>query len=117
MKVAQVPATINGHELVVKEDSVIQPDGWRLSTKLLPGDHFSSLRISTGWEFGIQSLAVEVRITGRTFQRIEGSYWTRVEITFVGDGEPDQKHGGWMSVEHLWAQHRTFQEAAATYTN
>ena len=45
--------------------------------------------------------AVNVKVTGRTLQRRGGfgARWVRVQMTFVGDGEPDQTRSGWMVVD------------------
>jgi len=55
------------------------------------GDRLDNSNPST-----IPSLAVNVVVTGRTWQRRQGDYYVRVEIEFVGDGEPSVFAGGWM---------------------
>ena len=44
--------------------------------------------------------AVRIDVTGRTLQRrpYNGTDWVKVQITFVGDGEPDTVGNGWMKV-------------------
>ena len=102
MKIAQKPVEIYGKPVEVKVDSYIEPDGWKLGQRLTEGDDFSSFRIPTGYDFGITSLAVEVRVTGRTWQRRAGEYWVRVEIIFLKDGDgPDIVHHGWMIKDWL----------------
>jgi len=89
--------TIYGQEIEVKVGSVIKPDNWRFTQRLeestWPEAQFV---LPTGYDFGITHLSVNVIVTGRTFQRREGEYWVRVQIEFVGDGEPSTLHGGWL---------------------
>lgn len=88
---------IYGNEVEVAVGSVIHPDNWRFSQKLIPSNwDAAQFCIPTGHDYGITHLSVNVRVTGRTFQRREGDYWVRVQIEFVGDGEPSTFHGGWM---------------------
>jgi hypothetical protein len=47
----------------------------------------------------IKELAVNVTVTGRTLQRMQGDLFVRVKIEFVGDGEPSTFTGGWLKVE------------------
>lgn len=47
---------------------------------------------------GLRDVAVNVSITGRTFQYRQGFYYVRVRIEFVGDGEPSSFCGGWLEV-------------------
>lgn len=88
---------IYGRQVEVKVGSVIKPDGWSLAQRL-EDSYWSeaAFRIPTSRLAGITSIAVNVTITGRTLQRREGSLWVRVQIEFVGDGEPSTYHSGWM---------------------
>ena len=47
----------------------------------------------------IDTVAVNVEVTGRTLQRKWGGYYVRVRITWVGDCEPDTHGSGWMEVK------------------
>ena len=64
--------------------------------KLMPGDDFSDsgypgcqFRILVNGGMGpIPSVAVNVKVTGKTPVRYNGDYWLRCQIEFVGDCEP-----------------------------
>lgn len=88
---------IYGNEVEVKVGSCIRPDGWRFGERLTVSDwNKAQFRLPTGSSGPIKSLAVNVTITGRTWQRREGDLWVRVRVEFVGDGEPSVFVGGWM---------------------
>ena len=40
---------------------------------------------------------MNVKVTGRTFQTFHGVRAVRVEVEFVGDGEPSEFVHGWMA--------------------
>lgn len=85
-----------GHDHV-QVGGIVKPDGWRLAQKLTDSDWDAArFRIPTGQTVGILSLAANVTITGRNPQRREGEWWVRVQIEFVGDGEPSTRSGGWL---------------------
>lgn len=86
-----------GFDVTPRAGLCVRPDGWQFGEQLIEGDSFSTLRLRTGQRV-IESLAVEIAVTGRTLQRRYGMCWVRVRITFVGDGEPDVISGGWMEV-------------------
>lgn len=88
---------IYGNEVEVRVGSCIRPDGWRFSQRLIASSWDKArFRLPTGSAGPIKSLAVNVVVTGRTWQRREGDYWVRVRIEFVGDCEPSVFVGGWM---------------------
>lgn len=90
-------ATIYENEVTPAVDSIIHIDGWQFATRLTASDwDQAAFRIPTGYSFGITSLAVNVTVTGRTFQNRQGELWVRVKVEFVGDGEPSSFQGGWM---------------------
>lgn len=72
---------IYGIEISPKIDSLIMPDGWPVwkSTRLVAGDSFSTFRIPLMSGGPIKSLAVEVKVTGRTLQRHNGLRCVRGE--------------------------------------
>lgn len=47
-----------------------------------------------------RDVAVNVKVTGKTVRydapKLGGVPLVRVQVTFVGDGEPDEKVGGWV---------------------
>lgn len=80
----------------------VEPDGWRgLGGNLQSGSDYSDSSFA-GCAFYLPTrhdsmqIASNIRITGRTLQKRKGAYWVRVEIEFVGDGEPSEFTGGWM---------------------
>ncbi len=95
-------AVIYGQEITVGVGSVIMPDGWRFAEKLIPETwDKADFRIPTPHLAPvIESLAVKVEVTGRTYQRKNGEYWVRVRIEYVGDCEPSTFVPGWM--KRVW---------------
>ena len=94
--------TIYGFDVTPRIGSVIQPDQWKLSGRLIDveifGKKFSEFRLTTNNGI-IESLPVRIEVTRRTLQRRHGERWVRVRITFLHDGdEPDVTTGGLMFV-------------------
>jgi hypothetical protein len=83
------------YEVEAKPGMYVKPDGWSVGQFLISGDSFSALRLETGHTV-IESLAVEIEITGRKFRYLNGSRFIRVKIIFLGDCEPNQETRGWM---------------------
>jgi hypothetical protein len=88
-----------GHQ--VKQDSLLEVDGWKRSERLFKGLELPEWRcdfyLSTGLTAGVMHVAVNIDVTGEKAQRRGGDLMRRVRVTFVGDGEPDQVVGGWVS--------------------
>jgi hypothetical protein len=83
-------------DMPIKVGTYVRPDGWGLGNCLTAGlEGFCDFYLPTNSGGPIKEVAVNVEVTGRTMQRREGSYWVRVKITFVGDGEPDVVVRGW----------------------
>jgi hypothetical protein len=93
--------TIYGREYEVKIGSRVRPENWApyKSNQLIAGDSFSTFRMPTMSLGPITSLACEVELTGRTIQRVDGTYAIRCKIIFPGDGEPDTVTKGWMYID------------------
>lgn len=88
-----------GNDVSVYAGRHVCPDRWQLGNKIRVDETgFATWRIDTFNGGPIASLACEVVVTGRTLQRRMGSYYVRVRITFVGDGEPDTVTSGWMLI-------------------
>ena len=91
---------IYGNEIELKVGSCIRPDGWNFGGRLISSDwDKAQFRLPRPAAFSgdpIQSLGVNIVVTGRTVQRRECGFWVRVRIEFVGDGEPSEFTGGWM---------------------
>ena len=87
-----------GWNVAPKIGRYVCPDKWSIGECLIAGDNFSSFRLPTNNNGPIKSLAVEIKITGRTLRRVNGIRCVRVKIIFVGDCEPNQVCGGWMEV-------------------
>jgi len=93
-------AVIYDETVEPKIGSFIKPDGWALGSKLEASDwDAAAFRIPLNSAGPITSLAVNVIVTGRTWQRRNASYYVRVRIEFVGDGEPSTFTTGWMHRE------------------
>ena len=91
--------TIYGREIAVKLDSYIVPEGWRFGGRLQASNwEAAQFYLPTNSGGPVESLAVNVQITGKTLQRRNGSSMVKVKIEFVGDGEPSTFTGGWMLV-------------------
>lgn len=93
---------IMGFDVTPKLGSVIQPDQWKLSGRLIDGEifgkKFSEFRLTTNNGI-IESLPVLVEVTGRTLKYRHGERWVRVRITFLrDDDEPEETSGGFMFV-------------------
>ncbi len=88
-----------GNDVSVKEDRYIKPDGWAYGSRIRKDEiEFATWRIPTNSGGPIESLAIEVEVTGRTLQRRQGSYYVRVKVIFKGDCEPDTTSPGWMMI-------------------
>lgn len=91
---------VYGQTVEPKIGSCIKPDGWRLASRLTPETwEAADFRLPLNSDGPIKSLAVKIKVTGRTWQRREGDYYIRVAIEFVGDGEPSTFTRGWMKRE------------------
>lgn len=105
MDTASLPSTeftIWGETFEIKPGDVIEPDG-RMSERLHPGDNFSDsgypgcqFRIPVNSAGPIKSVAVNVKVTGRTWQWRGDRCWVRVRIEYVGDCEPSTFVSGWL---------------------
>jgi hypothetical protein len=94
---------IYGNEISAKVDDVVLLDSRNISEKLgewdiepcegFPGADFSWPSAVVG------SLAVNVHVTGRTFQYVSGGVRAvRCRVEFVGDCEPSSFASGWLFV-------------------
>ena len=86
-----------GFNVEPKVGRYVQPDGWRFGSRLILGDCFSTFRLPCH-NGVIESIAVEVELTGKTLQRKYEMRMVRVRITVPGDGCDDSVFGGWMEV-------------------
>ena len=76
------------------------PDGWRFGSRLEASDwDKAKFYLPTNSGGPVKAIAVNVKITGRTLQRICGDLFVRCQIEFVGDGEPSTFTGGWLKAE------------------
>lgn len=94
--------TIYGREVKPEVGSVIRFDGQYVGRRLLEGDDYVDSGFP-GCAFRLESaigyhIAVNVTVTGRTFQRFNDSLWVRVRVEFVGDCEPSTFTRAWMLV-------------------
>lgn len=69
----------------------LDPDGWKVGEVLYfdpsAAEGFQ-LRLKTGYDFGITSIAVKLKVTGKP-RFVRGAWRSRCRITVPGDGEPD----------------------------
>ena len=90
---------------LVKVGTYVRPELWPLGEKLEPGlDGFCDFYLPLPNGGPIKHLAVNVKVTGKKPIRRECTWWQRVQVTFVGDGEPDKTTGGWILYD--WSQER-----------
>ena len=84
-------------ETEVKVGTYVEPENWTCGDLLeegLPG--FCDFYLPTHCGGPIKHVAVNVVITGHMPHRRLGTFYRRVRITFVGDGEPNTVTGGWI---------------------
>ena len=92
--------TIYGIDRQAKVGDYIEPDGWRFGERLQSSTwEAAEFYLPTGYDFGIKVLAVNIKVTGRTIKCRHGARYVRVQIEFVGDGEPSTFHSGWLLTE------------------
>ena len=97
----------------------LEPDEWTTFSYIEKGDDFSDNSFA-GCQYRLPSncamdykLAINIKITGRKSHLVYKDYYrTRVQIEFVGDGEPSTFTGGWLysnnyiiePIEVTWAR-------------
>jgi len=85
----------------------IKPDEWTTFSCLEEGDDYTDSSFA-GCEYRLPSkcamdykIAVNIKVTGHKSHKIyDAWYKTRVQIEFVGDGEPSTFTGGWLYSEN-----------------
>lgn len=81
----------------VQAGNRIKADGWAMGKRLVADDTgFATFRVAM---HDGTMYAVNVKVTGRSFRRYRGETAIRVEITFPGDGEPDNVTHGWLWID------------------
>ena len=84
----------------------VRPDGWNHTGWLTAGNSYSDSSFP-GCEFYLtwysrltnpeyEFRAVNVKITGRKYTRVNGDFGYRCQIEFVGDGEASTIQRGWI---------------------
>ena len=94
------PTVIWGRDVTPVAGRYVKPDGWHVGGRLIEGDSFSALRLTTNSGGPITDLAVRIEVTGRTLRTTHGTWAVRVRVIFVNDGEPDTVCGGIMGVDY-----------------
>jgi hypothetical protein len=96
---------MNIENVNIEIGNYITPDEWKCGGKLIASDNYSDEEFP-GCQFRLESAnhtnvkyAVNVKITGRKINYDLISKRVRVEIEFVGDGEPSTKTHGWMFIQ------------------
>lgn len=85
---------IDGCDVRPLPGRLVQPDGWQWAMPLTPSDWEQAAFRLPSARYNWVRWAVNVEVTGRTIRNGR----VRVKITFVGDGEPDTTHHGWMTL-------------------
>lgn len=99
-KVAK-PVDVGGGLAVPEVGDVVTLDGRSVSDALMEGDDFFDSGYP-GCDFRlpapapVHSVAVNVRITGRSWQWKDGASRVRCQVEFVGDCEPSTFRGAWL---------------------
>jgi len=88
---------IYGRLYRVETDTMVWPDEWGGATRLQPSEWNGAEFYLPSFRYTNQVRAVNIKVTGRTFQRRPYSdvNWVRVQIEFVGDGEDSTFVSGW----------------------
>lgn len=94
--------TVHGTAYEIKPGDVVEKDG-RISERLHPGDNFADsgypgcqFRLPVWGGGPIKSVAVNIKVTGRSWQWRDGKPWIRVRIEFVGDCAESTFASGWL---------------------
>ena len=81
---------INGWKVEAKVGYYVHPDGWRFVECLRSSNwEDASYYLPTGYSFGITEIATNIYISGRKLIHKNGGIYVRVQVEFVGDGEPN----------------------------
>ncbi len=99
-------------ERTIQIGTYVEPDGWRgwganLEEGLAGFCDFYFTGPMTG-----ATMAVNVKVTGRTVQRRKGDLWVRVQVTFVGEDDPSTTTGGWVLAYETEGEQRLAKSAA-----
>lgn len=105
MDTASLPSTefiVQGEPFCVKVGDVVEKDGG-LAERLHPGDNFSDsgypgcqFRLPVNATGPIKSVAVNIKVTGRTWQWRGDRCWIRCRIEYVGDCAESTFASGWL---------------------
>lgn len=85
---------IDGRDVTVNAGRLVRPEQWGWAMPLAACEWDGAAFRLPSANFPDVRLAVNVTVTGRTIQK----GFVRVQIEFVGDGEPSTFCGGWMQV-------------------
>lgn len=97
--------TIYGNLHRVDVGALIWPDEWDGPTKLEASDWGKAEFYLPSYRYDGVVCAVNIKVTGRTFQRhrFSDSYWVRVQIEFIKDGDdPNEFVSGWWAPKGAW---------------
>ena len=79
-----------------------KPDGWEIGGLLTKADDYKDSSFP-GCQYRLESgrytdlkLAVNIKVTGRKIHLENDLFKLRVQVEFVGDGEPSSFCGGWI---------------------
>lgn len=81
---------INGWKVEAKVGYYVHPDGWRFGECLASSDwDDANYYLPTGYDFGIKQIATNIYISGGKMIHKDGAIYIRVQVEFVGDGDPN----------------------------
>ncbi len=117
MNTTKQEAIMEKRDRTIQVGTYVEPDGWRgFGENLEKGlDGFCDFYL-TGTMTGA-TMAVNVKVTGRTIQRRKGDLWVRVQVTFVQEDDLmclrlSPTTGGWVLAYETANEQRLAQEHA-----
>jgi hypothetical protein len=96
--------TIYGRLHRVEANDLIWPDEWAGPSRLEVSDWEKSEFYLPSYRYEGVVIAVNIKVTGRTFQRrpFSDRYWVRVQIEFLRDEGPSEFASAWWHPEGTW---------------
>jgi hypothetical protein len=90
-------ATIYGQLYRVEVGDLVHPGEWAGPIRLQGSEWDKAEFYVPSYTYKNTVRAVNIKVTGRTFQRrpFSNCNWIKVQIEFVGDGEPSEFVSGW----------------------
>jgi hypothetical protein len=88
----------------VAANDLVCPDEWAGPARLEVSDWEKAEFYLPSYRYEGVVIAVNIKVTGRTFQRRPYSdrYWVRVQVEFLRDDEPSEFASAWWAPEGGW---------------